>query len=69
MVCLLPDNRQAYGYLSFLTVFALLAITAPAALPLAGQWRHGRTSHPLRGWAAYISVVRGVPDIAFFLFL
>ncbi len=58
-------------YLSFLTVMALLAITAPAALAFGFFGASAARSHflPLRWFGkAYISVVRGVPDIAFFLF-
>jgi len=58
-------------YISFGTVLLLLAITAPAALALgflgaaAARSRFLPLSLLGRG---YIAVVRGVPDIAFFLF-
>lgn len=58
-------------YWSFLTVFVLLAITAPTALlfGFAGAKAARSEIAPLRWFGKiYISVVRGVPDIAFFLF-
>lgn len=58
-------------YWSVLTVLTLLAITAPAALAFgfAGASAARSRIAPLR-WIGktYIAVVRGVPDIAFFLF-
>ncbi|SHH83770.1 amino acid ABC transporter membrane protein 1, PAAT family [Marivita hallyeonensis] len=58
-------------YWSFGTVLLLLAITAPAALAFGfGGASMARSKiAPLRWFGkGYISVVRGVPDIAFFLF-
>jgi len=58
-------------YWSLGTVLLLLAITAPAALMFGFGGASAARSRlaPLR-WAgkSYIAVVRGVPDIAFFLF-
>ena len=58
-------------YTSFGTVILLLAITAPVALGFgfAGASAARSKIAPLR-WIGkgYIAVVRGVPDIAFFLF-
>ena len=58
-------------YVSFGTVLLLLAITAPTALAFgfAGASAARSALAPLR-WIgkSYIAVVRGVPDIAFFLF-
>ncbi len=58
-------------YWSFGTVLLLLAITAPVALALgfggASAARSGFTPLRLLG-KSYIAIVRGVPDIAFFLF-
>ena len=58
-------------YWSLLTVLALLAITAPAALAFGFGGASAARSRiaPLR-WIGktYIAIVRGVPDIAFFLF-
>lgn len=58
-------------YGSVITVLVLLAITAPAALAFGfgGAMSARSRVAPLR-WIgkSYISIVRGVPDIAFFLF-
>ncbi len=58
-------------YWSILTVLALLLVTAPSALAFgfAGATAARSQVFPLR-WLgkAYIAIVRGVPDIAFFLF-
>jgi len=56
---------------SFLTVLALLGITAPTSLAFGfgGAVAARSDIAPLRWFGkAYIAVVRGVPDIAFFLF-
>lgn len=58
-------------YLSFGTVLLLLAITAPTALVFGfGGAAAARSNVLLLRWfgKAYIAIVRGVPDIAFFLF-
>ena len=58
-------------YWSFLTVLTLLAITAPLALTfgMGGAMAARSRILPISWFGkAYISVVRGVPDIAFFLF-
>ena len=58
-------------YFSFVTVLVLLAITAPAALVFGFGGATAARSQiaPLRWFGKiYISIVRGVPDIAFFLF-
>lgn len=58
-------------YASFGTVLLLLAVTAPAALlfGFGGAVAARSATAPLR-WLGrgYIAIVRGVPDIAFFLF-
>lgn len=58
-------------YISFGTVLLLLAITAPAALLLgfvgASAARSSFAPVSILG-RGYIAIVRGVPDIAFFLF-
>jgi polar amino acid transport system permease protein len=59
-------------YLSFLTVLILLAITAPVAIifGLLGAVGSRARLLPVRLLGrGYISVVRGVPDIVFFLFV
>ncbi|SMD07544.1 amino acid ABC transporter membrane protein 1, PAAT family [Primorskyibacter flagellatus] len=69
--CYLTTGKHMGFYVSFGTVLLLLAITAPTALAFgfaaAGAARSAVA--PLR-WIgkAYIAIVRGVPDIAFFLF-
>jgi polar amino acid transport system permease protein len=58
-------------YWSFGTVLLLLAITAPVALAFGFGGASAARSHiaPLRWFGkSYISIVRGIPDIAFFLF-
>ncbi len=58
-------------YWSFGTVLLLLAITAPIALAFGFGGASAARSHiaPIRWFGkGYIAVVRGVPDIAFFLF-
>lgn len=59
-------------YQSFLVVLALLAVTAPAALAVGflGAMATRSQVAPLR-WIGilYTSMVRGVPDIVFFLFV
>ena len=58
-------------YWAFGTVLLLLAITAPLSLAFGFAGASGARSHiaPAR-WIGktYIAVVRGIPDIAFFLF-
>jgi polar amino acid transport system permease protein len=58
-------------YWSVLTVLVLLGITAPVALAFGFAGASAARAHfaPLR-WIGktYIAIVRGVPDIAFFLF-
>ncbi|MEM9476502.1 MAG: ABC transporter permease subunit [Pseudomonadota bacterium] len=69
--CYLTTGKHAMMYVSFGTVLLLLAITAPAALffGFAGAIA-ARSAIPPVAWLGkgYIAIVRGVPDIAFFLF-
>ncbi|WP_090200336.1 ABC transporter permease [Yoonia tamlensis] len=69
--CYLTTGKHMGMYWSVGTVLLLLAITAPVALAFGFGGAAAARSHflPLR-WIgkAYISVVRGIPDIAFFLF-
>ncbi len=69
--CYLTTGVHMSFYLAFLKVLSLLAITAPVALAFGFAGAMAARSHfpPLR-WLgkSYIAVVRGVPDIAFFLF-
>ena len=69
--CYLTTGVHFTFYLSFLKVMGLLAVTAPTALAFGFFGAMAARSHitPI-GWVGrgYIAVVRGVPDIAFFLF-
>jgi polar amino acid transport system permease protein len=71
MSCYLTTGKHLGFYLSFGTVLLLLAIAAPTALLFGFGGAMSARSHfaPL-SWLgrSYIAVVRGVPDIAFFLF-
>lgn len=69
--CYLTIGKQISFYWSFVTVLVLLAITAPTALAFGfGGASMARSRIAPVSWIGkgYISVVRGVPDIAFFLF-
>ncbi|MEM9579232.1 MAG: ABC transporter permease subunit [Pseudomonadota bacterium] len=69
--CYLTTTKHMSLYWSVLTVLTLLAITAPTALAFGFAGASAARAHfaPLR-WLGkgYIAIVRGVPDIAFFLF-
>ncbi len=69
--CYLTTGKHMGLYISVFTVLLLLAITAPTALAFgfAGATAARSQFLPLR-WLGkgYTSIVRGVPDIAFFLF-
>ncbi|MFD1342845.1 ABC transporter permease [Litorisediminicola beolgyonensis] len=71
MLCYLTTGKHIALYWSVGTVLLLLAVTAPAALALGFLGASAARSRiaPLR-WIGqlYIAIVRGVPDIAFFLF-
>jgi polar amino acid transport system permease protein len=69
--CYLTTGKHMSFYLSFGTVLVLLAITAPVALGFGffGAMASRSRLLPLRLLGkGYTSIVRGVPDIAFFLF-
>ncbi|MEJ6397752.1 ABC transporter permease [Yoonia sp. 208BN28-4] len=69
--CYLTTGKHMNLYYSLGTVLLLLAITAPAALAFGfGGAASARSNFaPLRWFGkTYIAIVRGVPDIAFFLF-
>lgn len=69
--CYLTNGVHMSFYLSFIKVLALLAITAPVALAFGFAGAMSARSHiPPVSWLGkgYIAIVRGVPDIAFFLF-
>ena len=69
--CYLTTGKHMSIYWAVGTVLLLLAITAPAALAFgfAGASAARSQLAPLR-WIGkgYIAIVRGIPDIAFFLF-
>ncbi len=69
--CYLTTGVHMSFYLSFFKVLLLLAITAPVALAFGfGGAMAARAHFAPVSWfgKAYIALVRGVPDIAFFLF-
>ncbi|NJM83247.1 MAG: ABC transporter permease subunit [Tabrizicola sp.] len=71
LLCYLTSGKHLDFYWSFLTVLLLLAITAPVALAMGfGGAMAARSAFlPLRLIGkGYTSMVRGVPDIVFFLF-
>jgi len=69
--CYLTTGKHMAFYFSFGTVLLLLAITAPTSLAFGfGGAMAARARFAPARWfgKTYIAVVRGVPDIAFFLF-
>ena len=69
--CYLTSGKHIAFYWSFGTVLLLLAVTAPAALlfGFGGATAARSPFLPLRIFGkTYIAMVRGVPDIVFFLF-
>ncbi|HHS89401.1 MAG TPA: ABC transporter permease subunit [Rhodobacteraceae bacterium] len=71
LACYLTTGKHMAFYASFGTVLLLLFITAPVALLLGFGGAMAARSHylPLRWFGkSYTAIVRGVPDIAFFLF-
>jgi len=71
-LCYLTTGKQVLFYWSFLTVLTLMAITAPIALGFGfgGALATRAQFAPLRWFGkGYTSMVRGVPDIVFFLFV
>lgn len=69
--CYFTTGKHMLFYWSFLTVLVLLAVTAPTALlfGFGGAVAARSQVAPLRWFGkGYIAIVRGVPDIAFFLF-
>ncbi|KFE36809.1 ABC transporter permease [Thioclava atlantica] len=72
MLCYLTTGKHMMFYGSFGVVLILLAVTAPAALIFGFGGALAARSHiaPLKLFGrGYISMVRGVPDIVFFLFV
>lgn len=72
MVCYLTTGKHLLFYQSFAVVIGLMLVTVPCALAMgfAGALA-GRSSLPPLRWIGkgYAALVRGVPDIAFFLFV
>ncbi|MFV0336208.1 MAG: ABC transporter permease [Tropicimonas sp.] len=71
LACYLTSGKHMMFYESFLTVLALLAITAPVSLAFGfgGALASRSRFVPLALLGRlYTSIVRGVPDIVFFLF-
>jgi polar amino acid transport system permease protein len=69
--CYLTSGKHLDFYLSFLIVLALLVITAPSAMLLGfGGATAARSPYlvPRLLGKTYIAMVRGVPDIVFFMF-
>lgn len=70
-LCYLTSGKHLLFYWSFVTVLILLAITAPTALLFGfGGAMAARSPNPvLRGFGkTYTAMVRGIPDIIFFMF-
>jgi polar amino acid transport system permease protein len=71
LTCYLTSGKHLDFYWSFVTVLLLLAVTAPAAMALGfgGAMAARSQITPLR-WIGktYTAMVRGVPDIVYFLF-
>jgi len=71
LACYLTTGKHMAFYGAFGTVLLLLAITAPTAMAFGfgGAMAARSRVAPLRWFGKiYIAIVRGVPDIAFFLF-
>ena len=72
LACYLTTGKHIAFYWSFLTVLLLLAITAPLAMVFGfGGALASRAGNPVLRMIGktYIAMVRGVPDIVFFLFM
>ncbi|MFQ6549868.1 ABC transporter permease [Aestuariibius sp. 2305UL40-4] len=70
MACYLTTGKHMAFWASFGTVLLLLAITAPAALLFGFAGAAAARGPAPVSWLGktYIAIVRGIPDIAFFLF-
>ncbi|ROT96110.1 ABC transporter permease [Histidinibacterium lentulum] len=68
--CYLTTGKHLAFYAAFGTVLLLLAITAPLALAFGFAGAAAARGPAPVSWLGkgYIAIVRGVPDIAFFLF-
>lgn len=71
LACYLTSGKHMDFYWSFVIVLILLAVTAPAALAFGfGGATMARSQHALPRVVGktYIAMVRGIPDIIFFMF-
>ena len=72
LACYLTTPKHANFYISFFTVIGLLLVTVPPILifGFAGAFAKRAAFAPIR-WigSLYTTMVRGVPDIVFFLFV
>ena len=71
LTCYLTSSKHLDFYWSFATVLLLLVVTAPAALAFGfgGATAARSPLLPARAFGkTYIAMVRGVPDIVFFMF-
>jgi polar amino acid transport system permease protein len=71
LACYLTTGKHLLFYGSILVVLALLAITAPVALAMGFVGAvAARSRNPVLGLIGktYVAMVRGVPDIVFFMF-
>ena len=72
LACYLTTVKHQQFYFSFITVLILIFVTAPVALAFGflGAFARRSAFPPFRLFGfAYTSMVRGVPDIVFFLFV
>ena len=72
LMCYLTSGKHMLFYASFGTVLLVLAVTAPVALLFGygGAMASRSRIAPVRWFGkVYTSMVRGVPDIVFFLFV
>lgn len=72
LMCYLTSGKHMLFYGSFFVVLALMVIVAPVALAFGFGGALAARSHfaPLRWFGkGYTAMVRGVPDIIFFLFV
>lgn len=72
LACYLTTGKHMLFYTSFAVVIALIAITAPIALlfGFGGAMAARSNIAPLRWFGKiYTAMVRGIPDIAFFMFV
>lgn len=72
LMCYLTTGKHMAFYFSFLVVITLILLAAPAALAMGflGAFAKRSSFAPVRWFGTlYTAMVRGVPDIIFFLFV